>query len=197
MGRRVPPRPGLTLSAAEWVILGGPCAVGIPPDEPLDSVRAGLVDAATADLLVIVVTLSMILTPLLIGAHARLEAVAVVGREPDRVVPKPETLRRLAVEHGLGLQGTGLWFVEDLLETLEAAVDAGAPLLLTYDAGDRGELTRRVVDPLRLEWWGWSAVLIAHCRLRGTQRVFRLDRIISVRPAAPDADEAELDDHTS
>jgi voltage-gated potassium channel Kch len=36
--------------------------------------RGRLVDAASADLLVIVVTLSMIVTPLLIGAHARLEA---------------------------------------------------------------------------------------------------------------------------
>jgi monovalent cation:proton antiporter-2 (CPA2) family protein len=36
--------------------------------------RGRLVEAATADLLVIVVTLSMIATPLLIGAHARLEA---------------------------------------------------------------------------------------------------------------------------
>jgi monovalent cation:proton antiporter-2 (CPA2) family protein len=36
--------------------------------------RGRLVDAATTDLVVIVVTLSMIVTPLLIGAHARLEA---------------------------------------------------------------------------------------------------------------------------
>jgi glutathione-regulated potassium-efflux system ancillary protein KefC/glutathione-regulated potassium-efflux system protein KefB len=36
--------------------------------------RGRLIDAPTADLLVIVVTLSMIATPLLIGAHARLEA---------------------------------------------------------------------------------------------------------------------------
>jgi monovalent cation:proton antiporter-2 (CPA2) family protein len=36
--------------------------------------RGRLLDTATADLLVIVVTLSMIVTPLLIGAHARLEA---------------------------------------------------------------------------------------------------------------------------
>ncbi len=36
--------------------------------------RGRLVDAPTADLLVIVVTLSMLATPLLIGAHARLEA---------------------------------------------------------------------------------------------------------------------------
>jgi len=36
--------------------------------------RGRLLEVATADLLVIVVTLSMIVTPLLIGAHARLEA---------------------------------------------------------------------------------------------------------------------------
>jgi phosphoglycolate phosphatase-like HAD superfamily hydrolase len=57
---------------------------------------------------------------LLAAQDGRLVALPVVGREPGRTVPKPETLARLAAEHGLGAGAAGLWFVEDLLETLEA-----------------------------------------------------------------------------
>jgi phosphoglycolate phosphatase-like HAD superfamily hydrolase len=57
---------------------------------------------------------------LLTGADTRLSALTVIGREPGQPVPKPTILRRLADHHGLGLDATGIWFVEDLLETLEA-----------------------------------------------------------------------------
>lgn len=56
---------------------------------------------------------------LLAAQDGRLAALPVVGREPGRTVPKPESLTRLAAAHGLGAGGEGLWFVEDLLETLE------------------------------------------------------------------------------
>ena len=56
---------------------------------------------------------------LLTAESARLGALAIIGREPSRSIPKLETLRWLAHEHGLS-EGAGLWFVEDLLETLEA-----------------------------------------------------------------------------
>lgn len=55
---------------------------------------------------------------LLESVSPRLGPLPVVGREPGRTVPKHESLARLATEHGLA-QGDGLWFVEDLLETLE------------------------------------------------------------------------------
>jgi phosphoglycolate phosphatase-like HAD superfamily hydrolase len=55
----------------------------------------------------------------LLGAeHARLAALPIIGREPDRTVSKPESLLRVAHAHGLPAGGAGLWFVEDLLETL-------------------------------------------------------------------------------
>ena len=57
---------------------------------------------------------------LLVQADARLAAVTVIGREPGKPVPKPDILRRLADERGLGPSAAGLWFVEDMLETLEA-----------------------------------------------------------------------------
>ena len=57
---------------------------------------------------------------LLTGADPRLSAVSVIGREPGQPVPKPAILKRLADSHGLGADAAGLWFVEDMLETLEA-----------------------------------------------------------------------------
>jgi phosphoglycolate phosphatase-like HAD superfamily hydrolase len=56
---------------------------------------------------------------LLAAQDARLGTLPVVGREPGRTVPKPESLARLAAAHGLQGAAEGLWFVEDLLETLE------------------------------------------------------------------------------
>jgi phosphoglycolate phosphatase-like HAD superfamily hydrolase len=55
---------------------------------------------------------------LLASQHPRLAAVPIIGREPDRTVPKPETLLRLGREHAAA-DGAGLWFVEDMLETLD------------------------------------------------------------------------------
>jgi phosphoglycolate phosphatase-like HAD superfamily hydrolase len=57
---------------------------------------------------------------LLAAQNRDLTAVQVIGREPGAPVPKPVTLRRLADRHGLGADASGLWFVEDMLETLEA-----------------------------------------------------------------------------
>jgi len=62
---------------------------------------------------------------LLTGADPRLSDVAVVGREPGKPVPKPDILRRLADGQGLGADGAGIWFVEDMLETLEATAARG------------------------------------------------------------------------
>jgi phosphoglycolate phosphatase-like HAD superfamily hydrolase len=56
---------------------------------------------------------------LLAAQDPRLGAVPIIGREPDRTVPKPESLLRLGRDRGLPAEGAGLWFVEDMLETLE------------------------------------------------------------------------------
>jgi phosphoglycolate phosphatase-like HAD superfamily hydrolase len=60
---------------------------------------------------------------LLAAQSRRLGALPVVGRDPSRVIPKLQTLAQLAGEHDLR-DGAGLWFVEDLLETLEAVSGA-------------------------------------------------------------------------
>jgi phosphoglycolate phosphatase-like HAD superfamily hydrolase len=71
---------------------------------------------------------------LLAGADQRLSAVAVIGREPGQPVPKPVVLRRLADAQGLDSGAAGLWFVEDMLETLRATASrddlAGVRLFL-------------------------------------------------------------------
>lgn len=56
---------------------------------------------------------------LLAAQDPRLASVPIIGREPDRTVPKPESLLRLGRDHGLPADASGLWFVEDMLETLE------------------------------------------------------------------------------
>jgi phosphoglycolate phosphatase-like HAD superfamily hydrolase len=63
---------------------------------------------------------------LLASQDARLAALPVVGREPGGTIPKPESLTRLAAAHGLQLGAQGLWFVEDLLETLDSVRAAPA-----------------------------------------------------------------------
>jgi hypothetical protein len=63
------------------------------------------------------------------------------------------------------------------LTVLEQAIADGASVELRYYTAGRDHVTRRRVDPLRLEWRGEVAYLIAYCHLRQAQRVFRVDRI--------------------
>jgi phosphoglycolate phosphatase-like HAD superfamily hydrolase len=73
---------------------------------------------------------------LLAAQDPRLGAVSIIGREPDRTVPKPESLLRLAREHRLPEDAAGLWFVEDMLETLgQVRVTAGLGRARLFLAG--------------------------------------------------------------
>jgi hypothetical protein len=71
---------------------------------------------------------------LLAAADPLLADLPVIGREPGQSVSKPDILRRLADGAGLPPDGAGLWFVEDMLETLTATAErpglAGARLYL-------------------------------------------------------------------
>src|SRR5262245_13328880 len=60
---------------------------------------------------------------LLTAADPRLAPVTVIGREPGKPVPKPDILRRLADRAGVGPDAAGVWFVEDMLETLESTAE--------------------------------------------------------------------------
>jgi hypothetical protein len=68
---------------------------------------------------------------------------------------------------------------EELLPLLEKAIAEQTPLQIEYLTQGR-RMTSRVIEPLRLEWRGGAPYLIAYCRLRRDQRVFRLDRIQNV-----------------
>ena len=63
--------------------------------------------------------------------------------------------------------------------TIERALQEGRPLEMVYHTAGRGERTVRVVEPLRLEEQGGALYLVAYCRLRQAERVFRVDRIES------------------
>jgi hypothetical protein len=64
-----------------------------------------------------------------------------------------------------------------LIEALEAAIRDGCTVEIDYYTAGRAHRTTRRVDPLRIEWRGEVAYLIAHCYLKDDQRVFRVDRI--------------------
>lgn len=63
------------------------------------------------------------------------------------------------------------------LMPLQQAVLRRQCVRLGYNAGGRGELTARVVEPLGLMYYAREWHLIAYCRLRQDFRDFRLDRV--------------------
>lgn len=65
------------------------------------------------------------------------------------------------------------------LMPLQQAVVRKQCVALTYDAGRRGLVTDRMVEPLGVVFYGRQWHLIAHCQLRGAVRDFRLDRMDS------------------
>jgi hypothetical protein len=72
----------------------------------------------------------------------------------------------------------------EILAVLEQAIAESASVKIRYYTAGRDHVTERRVDPLRLEWRGEVAYLIAYCHLRQAQRVFRVDRIETLRRRA-------------
>lgn len=66
----------------------------------------------------------------------------------------------------------------DLLMPLQQAVVRRQQLCFHYDAGGRGEITTRTVDPLGILFYGKQWHLIAFCQLRQDFRDFRMDRVV-------------------
>jgi hypothetical protein len=68
------------------------------------------------------------------------------------------------------------------LALLQQALAQGTPVMLTYiDA--QAQVTRRRIQPLRLELQPEPPVLVAYCEWRGAERHFRLDRIVALEAA--------------
>jgi len=69
---------------------------------------------------------------------------------------------------------------DELRPQIEAAIREGKTLRLAYWTAGRGVLTRREVEPHRIEQRGYTLYLIGHCRAARAERVFRLDRISEI-----------------
>jgi hypothetical protein len=70
----------------------------------------------------------------------------------------------------------------DHLAALERAIANGTALRITYYTATRDATTTRTIEPLRLEWRRQIPYLIAYCRLRQDERVFRVSRILELHP---------------
>lgn len=64
------------------------------------------------------------------------------------------------------------------LMRLQEAVVRRRCTALRYDAGNRGEITTRMVEPLGVVFYARQWHLIAWCRMRKAMRDFRLDRLV-------------------
>ncbi len=66
-----------------------------------------------------------------------------------------------------------------LLMPLQQAVVRRQRVSLRYDAGGRGEVTERIVEPLGILFYGQQWHLLAWCTMRRDFRDFRMDRVVS------------------
>ena len=62
---------------------------------------------------------------------------------------------------------------------LEEALQRQVAVDIEYYTESRGEMTRRRVDPYRLEQRSGTTYLVGYCHWRQAERVFRLDHIRS------------------
>jgi predicted DNA-binding transcriptional regulator YafY len=65
-------------------------------------------------------------------------------------------------------------------QSIEEAILASQVVEIDYEDRD-GNATSRAVEPMALAGSGEQWYLVAHCRMRDDQRVFRLDRITAAR----------------
>ncbi len=71
--------------------------------------------------------------------------------------------------------------LRDVLDEVDHAIEARTVLIFVY-RDEKGALTERCVQPLGLWFWGKVWTLVAWCELREDFRMFRLDRIMDLKP---------------
>ncbi|TLD71766.1 YafY family transcriptional regulator [Phragmitibacter flavus] len=105
---------------------------------------------------------------------ALLKVKSVMPRE------RREYLNRLkhVVQVGQGARSQRREDEHRALMPLQQAVVRRQEVELRYDAGGRGEISSRTVEPLGLTFYGHHWHLVAFCRLRKDFRDFRLDRMV-------------------
>lgn len=89
---------------------------------------------------------------------------------------KKEYLNRLKNVVGVWFRRPGSGDKRDSLMPMQDAIVRRRCLALRYNAGSKGEITYRVVEPLGVVFYSRQWHLIAYCRLRKDFRDFRLDR---------------------
>lgn len=97
------------------------------------------------------------------------------------VLPKErqDHLNRLKHSVGVWLSHASREDDKRSLMPLQQALVQRQCVTLCYNAGSRGDLTERVVEPLGMMFYAREWHLIAFCRLRNEFRDFRLDRVVS------------------
>lgn len=97
----------------------------------------------------------------------------------ETVLPKNERQRAKQIEiHAVAWEMTPE--VRERIDALEVAVEKRTCLGLSYLDAEQ-QPTKRVVRPLGLWYWGKVWTLIAWCELRDDFRMFRLDRIVTMK----------------
>lgn len=103
---------------------------------------------------------------------------AVPGSDPDG--PLARGIAKVAAVLGVEADALEVELGEaedELVQTLQRAVDARRRVHLDYYSYGRDELTGRDVDPLRVFAEGGQWYLHGYCHLSEDERVFRIDRI--------------------
>lgn len=103
---------------------------------------------------------------------ALLKVRSVLPRE------RHEPLNRLKQTVGVWLSRSRKEDQHRALMPLQQAVANKRCVSLQYNAGGRGEVTARTVEPLGMMYYAREWHLIAYCRLRKDFRDFRLDRVV-------------------
>lgn len=98
----------------------------------------------------------------------------------------PEAVRTRASQVGIhAITGEGITKdVRQALDVLEVSVNRRVRVDVGY-TDEAGAMTRRILRPLGLWFWGRVWTLVAWCELREDFRMFRVDRMVDVVPGAP------------
>lgn len=102
------------------------------------------------------------------------------------VLPKDrhDSVNRLKQTVGVWLTRSRKEDAQQAVMPLQQAVSNRRCVSLRYNAGGRGELTQRVVEPVGMMYYAREWHLIAYCRLRQDFRDFRLDRVLECQVLA-------------
>jgi proteasome accessory factor C len=127
-------------------------------------------------------------TPGMVDADAVRRAVAKIEAAAGQAEPA-------GVAVGLGVrEGVS---TANVRRVVQAALQAGRALRITYYTASKDEITERTIDPMRMLIVDGRGYLEAWCRRADSVRLFRLDRVDEVtvldEPAAPPANASQVD----